>query len=53
MNKSKKHYTLLSKKHTCRRCGKGIKINLINRKVIVPSLCYIHWMEKQMGSSWR
>ena len=46
MKKPFKH-TELSDKHTCRICGKGIKLNLVKIKPTVPRLCYKHFMNKE------
>jgi hypothetical protein len=46
MRKPFKH-TELSDKHTCRICGKGIKLNLVKIKPTVPRLCYKHFMNKE------
>ena len=43
MARSRKYgfpHTSLSDDHKCKKCGKGIKVRLINIKSTIPKLCY-------------
>ena len=33
-------HTSISDNHKCKQCGKGIKVRLVMRKTIIPTLCY-------------